>query len=402
MVEAIPCFLKGRFSFYAVSNEFSDVLSCGSRRIVLWVGDVGYDVTEMYPRVELGSFSINFRVWMEPYVPIVARFLDSVDNYIAFLKSVLGDVLRGKVVVVSFSGGKDSLAALVIASKLADEVGFKLKAIYVHMPYLESEKNVDYALEAASKAGVECEVASPPKKVMLRYLLKYGLPYHRARWCTYLKTRPVREFMKRVGADFTVAGDRLFENVKRMSRLLPLIQSRKLVRKRVLYLVAPLTILDVASICRQVFTHPSYLKGLTRVACTYCPYKTAPDILIAEREEPVENPGLIESIMRIEWVKWYSDIPYEDFKRHNLWRYVPKVAKAFNELKRRVEKSCPESIKLSDHINAVRALWTQQLPKAPKLTLNDLTTLQSRVDEVRTKIDALLLTKQSFYKQQHL
>ena len=287
--------------------------------------------------------------------------------------------LRNKKVLLAYSGGKDSTATLLVAYKLAEELDFKLKVIYVYMPFLESPKNIKF-VESVSKRlnlDVEIDIVNPPKWIIKKYLFEYGLPYRRFRWCTYLKTRPMREYRKQYNIDFIVIGDHLWETVKRLKRLASLVFKRNLVKRREVYLIAQLTILDISTIVKEAnIIHSDYLAGATRVSCVFYPYKACFEFKLDLGD--VEDPGLIDSVLRFEWRKWYKRyVDYKSFLEFNLWRYVPRVARMFckakNYLMRIVDREGLERLTVDDVAKKHRALWAaDNIPCSEVLSLEEL------------------------------
>jgi len=371
MVELIPIdsdmFIGSATEFTVVFNRFGI-----PRKVFLWVGDRAIDIASLLDRNYTLIFD-NYRVslwqWFEQGIPTPYRFFRDIDSYIDTIISWGLEKIRSEKVLVSFSGGKDSTVSLIASLKLVDRLGIDVKPIYIHMPYLEPLENVSIAIDIAKKLGIELEVREPKKRIVREYLYREGLPFRGNRWCTYLKTRPMRDFCKSMGIRYNVVGDRIWETVKRFRRLALKVLNRRLVKKRDIYLVAPLTIIDIASIIRPFSTvHRHYLLGASRVACIFCPYKSAYELRLDLGR--VEDPGLIDSILRIEWRKWYRDhIDLESFVSEHLWRYKPRVAEIFLKLKNYIEKKAIElgleEIKVNTIANMYRKIWTSDLSTYP-------------------------------------
>jgi len=172
----------------------------------------------------------------------------------------------------------------------------------------------------------------------------------------------MREYKRQHNINFIIIGDRLWETIKRLKKLTPLILKRNLIRRREVYLTAPLTILDVSTIARDAgIIHSDYLVGATRVSCIFCPYKACFEFKL--NLEEVENPGLIDDILRLEWRKWYKGyVDFNSLLKYNLWRYVPKVARMFHKAKSYLMKIADHEglkrIKVDDIVKKHRALWT--------------------------------------------
>ncbi len=367
MVELVPIPSSG--AFVASATEFTTIFDSSGRptKVFLWVGSRAFDVTSLFEergwRIDVEGFIVDLWQWFERGVPAAFRVARSIDEY---AHRVLGwglERVRGRNLLIAFSGGKDSTASVLVARKALD--ASKLFVVYIHMPFLEPVKCFDEARHIARLLGVELEVLEPSRRVVLRYLMNEGLPYRGRRWCTYLKTRPMRVFAKSRGVEYAVVGDRIWETVKRFRRLAPLVLSKNIVKKRTVYLVAPLTIIDVVNACRSIgYVHRHYLEGATRVSCIFCPYKSAYELRLDLGE--VEDPGLIDDVLRREWRRWYRDrVDLETFVEEHLWRYKPRNAEMFAKLKsyvlRLADREGFEEWKVDDFAKLFRSVWVEDL-----------------------------------------
>ncbi len=365
MSEAYPLLSpSGVVGFVASTSEFTVKGAAGEgRRVFLWSGGAGYEIewkTYMLPK----GFRLSVREWAV-YAPLEAyRVVEDLDRYVDFLAKLVANRVEGRRLVLSFSGGKDSTAALVVLDKLYERVRFKLHIVHVHMPYLEPSYHVDEAERIASKLGYNVEVIEPPRRILARRLLEEGLPWRRARWCTYYKTRPLLEYFEKVDGDFMVVGDRVGESLARSRRL----RREDFFDRDRFEPIKPLSLIDVAIIVRRYdLVHRDYLKGLLRVSCRYCPYKGIAELLL-EGSEGDEDPGLIEEVLKREWRRWYSSyVDYEMFVTEHLWRYVPRVAAMFASAKKKLAKGEP-SLKPHDVAEMHSSIWLaglDALEKAP-------------------------------------
>ncbi len=368
MVEYIPLKSSGRVNLIASSNEFTNIKAYPSEvdEWLLWMEKYAIEVTSLIEnsKIKLTSHSVDLDKWFERNPNVVAYLTSNFDEYIMQLKRKIGSVIEGKKVVLSYSGGKDSTVALITLLKLSEHVNFKLHVVYVHMPYLEPTFNLKFIDKVSSKLGVEIEVLSPPRWIMRKYLKENGLPYRRARWCTYLKTRPLKEFKRKMDINYTAIGDRVWEAGKRFSRLFKMLLEGRIFKGKNFMPIAPMTILDVARIVKSYnLVHPDYLKGLTRVSCYYCPYKCLYEFYAVSDAE-VEDVGFIDSILKFEWRKWYSKyVDYESFTKYHLWRYTPKIAKMFSELRAKIEESMDDyrRVPVNRIVELHRRFWTSSI-----------------------------------------
>ncbi len=316
--------------------------------------------------VPSSSYRIDFDQWFEYLPPLGFYTFSDLDKYIEFLEHVIGGLLRNRTVMISFSGGKDSYVSLLILSLLRKRVEFRLVAVYSHMPYLENNENSKMAEKICRDLDVEFIYVEPDKHVVKRYLENEGLPYRGIRWCTYLKTRPIRVLRKRLSVDYMVSGDRIGEALKRFTRLLPSALKREFVKGKELRPAYTLTILDVVRICRETgYIHPDYLVGLPRVSCSYCPYKSLYEFSVTKK---TGFEDYLEDILRREYRVWYRDkgISWNDFVEKALWRYTPRAARAWNEAMNYVEKLVNrgelELVKASEVLDMFKSIWTERLP----------------------------------------
>jgi len=308
--------------------------------------------------VEVGRWRLDLVQWFEPGIPAVYGALYRGSPMIEEVVKVLGPRLRGRTVVISFSGGKDSVAAAHVVSKICERWGLRAYAVYIHMPYLEPPAFIDEARRVASRLGLDLVVSEPPRRLVRRYLIEEGLPFRRSRWCTYLKTRRLREVARALGARYIVVGDRMWENVKRFRRLRPLVERMTLVKKGIVYPVAWATLLDTVSLARSLgCVHTAYLRGWSRVSCTLCPYKSLHELV--NELDRLEDPGLIEHVLRLEWRRWYRDqgIELRDFVEEALWRLAPRPARAMLAAKEVVSERGERVMSLADAGSALTSLW---------------------------------------------
>ena len=397
LMEPYPIVVGGEIKGYVLSSSDITVVydSCGRReKIILWVDKNRGVVINDFVRdwsIGVGEYRIDLGKWVEE-MPILPFYtVQDGDSYARFLAPILKPFLEGKTVVAAFSGGKDSYATLYILTLMRSYVNFKLLAVYSYMPFLEPEENISIAEEAAKKLGVELHIVQPDKHILRWYLIREGLPYRRVRWCTYLKTRPMRKFVRSIGADFFVSADRLVEAGKRLFRLIGHAKRKRFVAGKNLRPTYMLTIFDVVKLCRESgYIHPDYLRGLQRVSCSYCPYKPLHEFS-ATRETGAES--FLLDVMRREYVKWYAKwgIEEKDFVNNALWRYVPRAAKAWIEVMKFIERfaeSGNAEVVDSRRIHEMfKSVWVEPMPKLPIKSFDEeveavLKWLESRGREV--------------------
>lgn len=343
----------------------------------LWYSDSARRLRDLVLTFE--EFRVEVPQWLDLTPSTTYYTVEDLSEYVRYLAQLLRDKLEGKTVLLSYSGGKDSTAALITLTHLTQYLNLRLKVLYVHIPYLESEENIEFVEEVARRLSIEIEVREPPRKLFRKYLERYGLPYRRNRWCTYFKVRILREFRREVRPDYEVKGDRITECRKRYVRLLKYLERQLYLSGREFRPTYTFTLLDVVRICREHnLVHPDYLRGLPRVSCTYCPYKAVQEFWYSA---PVEDPGYIESVLRREYYRWYVDyVEYEDFTTYSLWRYVPKVAKMFTRLRTNAPVTTPH-LTLTQVQEYYRSTWVRPLPETKYVDLHQYLTELRRVEE---------------------
>ena len=305
-----------------------------------------------------------------PYVH--ARVVPSLDEYVRWLARLVGRELRGRRVLLGFSGGKDSVAALLVLLKLSEYVPIKLHVMYIHIPFLESPRNIEFVERVASRLGIEVDIRSAPRRDMKTLLKWKGMPRRGYRYCTVYKAKPMRQLRKEDPRLVEVVGDRLTESPKRFERLSKAAAARVVLAGRTFRPTYLLSLVDVIRIVREAgLVHPDYLEGLPRVACTLCPYKALYEFTT---KAALEDEQLIEKVLEKMWRKWYSWTSLEVFREQRLWRFSALAAKPLLYAKQLLaekarvgELSEAPAVSARGVAEAYRRLWTGPMPDAPLL-----------------------------------
>ncbi len=347
----------------------------GGCRYYLWMTPFeAWDVTGLLSRrgtLELegpggrGFAPLASWVASPPYVHAYA--VSSLDDYVDYLRRVVGRELRGRRVLLGFSGGKDSVAALAVLLRLAEYVPIKLHVMYIHIPFLESERSVRFVETVARRLSIEIDIVEAPRREMKTLMKWRGLPRRGYRYCTVYKAKPMRILRKEDPRLVEVIGDRLTESPKRFARLSKALAARVLLAGRKFRPTYLFTLLDVVKLVRNLgLVHPDYLDGLPRVACSLCPYKSLYEF--AWDRAPLEDPELVEKVLKKEWSKWYSWIPFETFLEQRLWRFSHALAKPLLYLKQLLlDKGPLPGVSAASAAAVVKRLWEGPLPEAPVL-----------------------------------
>ncbi len=360
------------------SAEFTVVYpsTCGGGgRIFLWLDTRrAVDVTGFMHEGFLVAGGVRVEAWrlIEDIPWPLAYSIPGLDWYVEKLARELKPSLEGRTVIVNFSGGKDSCAVLAVLSMLRERIGFRLIAAYSHMSFMEPLRNIEHARRVGEKLGAEVVLLEADRDLMRRRLLEEGLPYRGARWCTFMKLKPIKKLHKSMRPVIVADGDRMAEAFKRFKRLYEMSPKKPRVlsgsRLRPVY---TWTLLDIVETCRRHgLVHPDYLEGRSRVACLLCPY-TSPHELDEKSLDSLEDPGLAEEAIRVSYRLRYRDqgIPWEDYREQHLWRYHPRLALELYKAKKELEKREDlETLQASQVAEWYRSLWVNPLPQAPRLT----------------------------------
>ncbi len=185
------------------------------------------------------------------------------------------------IVVVSFSGGKDSIVVLDLAIKYYGKN--KVYPIYVDTG-LEFPETIEYVSKVQEYYGIEVVKAFAKIDEAIR---ERGLPTKTNRWCTGLKTKAFKEKLEEItrGCEqvLVVVGDRDAESVSRSHRS----PVRKLSDKMVE--VAPIKQWSTAHVQLYMYlnklpVNPLYEQGFYRIGCYVCPALRSLELYIMTRK----------------------------------------------------------------------------------------------------------------------
>lgn len=186
------------------------------------------------------------------------------------LKRVFEEV-EPDVVVVPWSGGKDSTATLLLALEVIPK--HLLQVVYVDTG-TEFPQTHKYVELLAEKLGIDVvKLYAGVDRELLAGLRP--LPTHDNRWCTGLKLDALKRFLSsQKGRKLVIVGDRSVESVKRSERS-PFTQDT-MIGVQDIYRVTPLKVwsalhVQLYLLSRGVSLHPLYSMGFYRIGCYICP-----------------------------------------------------------------------------------------------------------------------------------
>ncbi len=181
---------------------------------------------------------------------------------IRFLRNFVDE----EVIVVPWSGGKDSTAALLLAIKAFGK--HRVKAVYVDTG-VDFSANAELINEVSELLGIDTEVLHAP--VLKEIDSGRQLPTHQDRWCTVIKTEALYKFLRSNygGRVALIVGDRDAESRTRSSK--PFVEWRYGIKH--LYPIKLWSTLLVQAYLHlnKVPINKLYLAGFYRVGCYICP-----------------------------------------------------------------------------------------------------------------------------------
>ena len=219
--------------------------------------------------------------------------------YLEFFEKMSLSLLRKLTgfddIIIPWSAGKDSTAALLLAVKAYGVK--KITAIYVDTG-VDFPCNLKYVETVSRKLGVRLEVAEAHVDSALE---EKGLPTNENRWCTRMKIealyRKIREASR--GRTLIVVGDRDAESELRSKR--PFVRTHEEFTQ-----VAPLKLwsgshVQLYLLKNNIPLNPLYLEGFYRLGCFICPALRSWEIMILKNNLkliPGDQLNLFKSFLR--------------------------------------------------------------------------------------------------------
>jgi phosphoadenosine phosphosulfate reductase len=240
-------------------------------------------------------------------------------------EALVTKAVKSRDVFVSYSGGKDSLATLLLALKCLGDV-----PLLFNDTGIEAPATVEHVWRVADKFGLELVYASAGD-AFWRSVPVYGPPARDCRWCCKVcKLIPIAKAVKerfQEGA-YTILGQRKYESFARLKA--PIIEKSRWIPN--LVSVSPIRDWSALHVWlylmrARVEFNPLYKEGFDRIGCWLCP---ACELAEFKRVKEL-YPDL--------WGKWEESalswcrergLPQEWFKL-GLWRWrkLPREAKKF-------------------------------------------------------------------------
>ncbi|MCS7386035.1 MAG: phosphoadenosine phosphosulfate reductase family protein [archaeon GB-1867-005] len=232
---------------------------------------------------------------------------------IAFIKEVSKKI--GKPVIVSFSGGKDSLATLLLTLEAIGETPIMFNDTGIEMP-----ETVSYVKEVAEYYGLKLIEASAHNAFWNSFEV-YGPPARDYRWCCKIcKLIPIATIMKNhfPEGSLNLVGQRKYESLARSKS--PQVWKNKWMPR----IIGASPIIDWTAlhvwlylIWKNAKVNPLYYMGFDRIGCWLCP-----SCELAEFK-------LVEEIHPSLWLKWERKLSSwaklkgfpEEWVKYGFWRW---------------------------------------------------------------------------------
>ncbi|MBE6525236.1 MAG: hypothetical protein E7Z66_01510 [Thermoplasmata archaeon] len=235
-----------------------------------------------------------------------------------FIKSMMKEF--GDTATLSFSGGKDSLAALL----LLIDAGYRVPIVYVNTG-LEYDETVDYVRYIAEHYSLEIEEHSASTELFFQNFVKFGPPAVDYRWCCKTNKLP---YVSRSassthnGRTLSFVGQRMYEseNRKRNGR----VWTNSWVPDNVC--ASPIQTWNSIHVWMYIFMKNApynvlYTKGMNRIGCIMCPASSFSSLIT-----PVTSSKTYDRwIEAMEDYRVKHNLPKE-WMKYGLWRWksVPK------------------------------------------------------------------------------
>ena len=260
-----------------------------------------------------------------------------VKEAVGFIKSTIE---RNKLpAVVSFSGGKDSLACLLLAM----DAGLKLPALFIDTG-LELSETVEHVHDVVKRHGIELIEEKAPTDAFFGNLAFFGPPAKDFRWCC--KTNKLGPTVSAVNKNFpdgvlSFIGQRKYESEARNAK--PRVWKNPWTPGQIG--ASPIQNWSAMHVWLYIFSKKEpfniwYTRGLDRIGCFLCPASDLSELDIISKD----------SDRYPQWRKFLDEyaetnaLPKE-WKDFGLWRWKNAPMSIRDEVKRVTGKDVPELTK---------------------------------------------------------
>ena len=253
--------LRPPFIFYKLKEGRHEVYdACGNKIGVLHFGHTETSVVEASPDTS------TCNAGLEDLLDANRLVLVEMEKYIReFLEK---NIEEDTLVIVPWSGGKDSTAMLLAATRLLGKD--RVHAVSVDTG-VEFPETLEYLEHVSRKLGIEYTLV---KAGLDKAILQRGLPRLGERWCTGMKLEALEKGIRSVAGGrrdkiVVLVGDRDAESKLRVKRPPRRIDNGRL-------LLSPLKLFGGVQIELYLISHgiglnPLYNYGFYRIGCFICP-----------------------------------------------------------------------------------------------------------------------------------
>lgn len=253
----------------------------------------------------------NFKLLAEPLpsdLIVLNRTIieEAVEEARSFIRMIYEKYVAPGKIHVSFSGGADSTAVLLLA---VEELGAEKVVAAYSDTGLEYPETREYVERISSTLGVELLILEP-EAVFLEEIRKRGLMSVENRWCTALmKLLPLKKLYENRDVKLYLDGARDYESALRA-------KTRRLAKNPALphvYRALPIKswprlLVQLYLYSRGVELNPLYDKGLSRIGCVVCPAMHRYELALSYslyrnlHEEIIKASGLsVEEYVSMKW-----------------------------------------------------------------------------------------------------
>ena len=286
-------------------------------------------VLRVWPNCEDEDFSLKNSSWETVLRANIWQIETLKSRACKFLRKTT-ERFRRKV-FVSYSGGKDSLACLLLSLKA--QIDPKILFIDTCLEMPETIQNVNLVIE---KFGLDSYTGRAEIDKFWKKFYDVGPPARDFRWCSRLcKLEPTNRLLSELGETLCVVGQRRAESFKRASS--PDVWLNPYVEKSLN--VTPISgwkafhiWLFIMSEKAEKLVNELYFRGFDRVGCYMCPSATLADLRRVEEWHPSLWSGWIKALE--EWR--VKNSLNENWIKYGLWRWrkrIPKALRVFLEEK---------------------------------------------------------------------